>query len=216
MKQGAIFDMDGLLFDTELVYNKEWYAIADKYNLQIDPHMLDALRGTNGERMHAIVNAYWPKADAPRLCDELFRNAQNSLSHKVPMKQGVVELLEYLKGNAVKLAVASSAPIQLIKNNLCLAGIASYFDVVVSGEQVTHGKPAPDIFLLTAKKLGLPAEDCYVFEDGIHGVHAGLNAGCSTIMVPDLIPPTADLQNRCTGIYDNLSEVLKALQVKAC
>lgn len=79
-----------------------------------------------------------------------------------------------------------------------------------------HGKPAPDIFLLAAKLLGLPAEDCYVFEDGIHGVHAGLNADCSTIMVPDLIPPTADLQNRCTGIYDNLSEVLKALQTKAC
>ena len=172
MRAGAIFDMDGLLFDTELVYNQEWYYIAELYGLKVDPAMLDELRGTNGTRMSEIVNTYWPRVDAKKLTDELFAHAIVTLSKQVPMKPGVVELLEYLKQHAVRMAVASSAPMELIKSNLRLAGIADYFDAVVSGEQVEHGKPFPDIFLLAAQKLNLQAQDCYVFEDGINGVRA--------------------------------------------
>lgn len=216
MKAGAIFDMDGLLFDTELVYNQEWYYIAELYGLKVDPAMLDELRGTNGSRMIGIVNTYWPRVDAKKLTDELFAHAIVTLSTHVPMKPGVVELLEYLKQHAVRMAVASSAPMELIKSNLRLAGIADYFDAVISGEQVVHGKPSPDIFLLAAQQLGLPAADCYVFEDGIHGVRAGIRAGCSTIMVPDLVPPTEELYEQCTGIYPNLPTVLHAMQTNAC
>ena len=124
--------------------------------------------------------------------------------------------LEYLKQHAVRMAVASSAPMELIKSNLRLAGIADYFDAVVSGEQVEHGKPFPDIFLLAAQKLNLQAQDCYVFEDGINGVRAGIQAGCSTIMVPDLVPPTKELYEQCTGIYPSLHAVLHALQTYTC
>lgn len=216
MKAGAIFDMDGLLFDTELVYNQEWYYIAELYGLKVDPAMLDELRGTNGSRMMGIVNTYWPRVDAKKLTDELFAHAIVTLSTHVPMKPGVVELLEYLKQHAVRMAVASSAPMELIKSNLRLAGIADYFDAVISGEQVVHGKPSPDIFLLAAQQLGLPTADCYVFEDGIHGVRAGIRAGCSTIMVPDLVPPTEELYEQCTGIYPNLPAVLHAMQTNAC
>ena len=178
--------------------------------------MLDELRGTNGSRMIGIVNTYWPSVDAKKLTDELFAHAIVTLSTHVPMKPGVVELLEYLKQHAVRMAVASSAPMELIKSNLRLAGIADYFDAVISGEQVVHGKPSPDIFLLAAQQLGLPAADCYVFEDGIHGVRAGIRAGCSTIMVPDLVPPTEELYEQCTGIYPNLPAVLHAMQTNAC
>ena len=216
MRAGAIFDMDGLLFDTELVYNQEWDYIAELYGLKVDPAMLDELRGTNGTRMSEIVNTYWPRVDAKKLTDELFAHAIVTLSKQVPMKPGVVELLEYLKQHAVRMAVASSAPMELIKSNLRLAGIADYFDAVVSGEQVEHGKPFPDIFLLAAQKLNLQAQDCYVFEDGINGVRAGIQAGCSTIMVPDLVPPTKELYEQCTGIYPSLHAVLHALQTYTC
>ena len=153
-----------------------------------------------------------------RWADKSARNLMASLeeSKQVPMKPGVVELLEYLKQHAVRMAVASSAPMELIKSNLRLAGIADYFDAVVSGEQVEHGKPFPDIFLLAAQKLNLQAQDCYVFEDGINGVRAGIQAGCSTIMVPDLVPPTKELYEQCTGIYPSLHAVLHALQTYTC
>lgn len=216
MKSGAIFDMDGLLFDTELVYNDEWYYIAGLYNLQINPVMLDELRGTNGSRMTGIVNRYWPDVDAEKLTNELFAHAAVSLSKHVPMKPGVLELLKYLKRNGVHMAVASSAPMELIQRNLCLTGIVSYFDAVVSGEQVIHGKPCPDIFLLAADKIRLKAEDCYVFEDGINGVKAGIQAGCSTIMVPDLVPPVKELYEQCTGIYPDLYAVLQAIKTGKC
>lgn len=214
MKAGAIFDMDGLLFDTELVYNREWYKIANQYDLTIHEEMLDELRGTNGSVMNDIINRYCKDVDAEKLTKELFENAKHSLAVNVPMKAGAHELLDYLKAHAVKMAIASSAPSALIMSNLKGAGMDSYFDVVVSGQQVTHGKPAPDIFLLAASKLGLAPKDCYVLEDSIHGVHAGVRAGCFTIMVPDLVAPDAQVCELCNAIYPSLFDVIEALRAE--
>lgn len=216
MKAGAIFDMDGLLFDTELIYNDEWYHIATKYGLNLQQDMLNELRGTSGVLMNHIVNAYWPDVDAAKLTEELFENARNTMKQYVPVKSGVYEILTYFHKNHVRMAVASSAPLALIQNNLQLAEITKYFDVIVSGEEVKHGKPAPDIFLLALQRLHLAAEDCYVFEDGIHGAYAGIQAGCSTIMVPDLLPPTDELCKLCTGIYYSLHDVMQAIKNKEC
>ena len=99
----------------------------------------------------------------------------------------------------------------MVEHNLELAGIAQYFDVVVSGQEVVYGKPEPDIFLLAAERLGLSPMDCYVFEDGINGVKAGLAAGCTTIMIPDLTPPTEELKHACAGIYSSLLEAKDAM-----
>ena len=183
MRAGAIFDMDGLLFDTELVYNQEWYYIAELYGLKVDPAMLDELRGTNGTRMSEIVNTYWPRIDAKKLTDELFAHAIVTLSKQVPMKPGVVELLEYLKQHAVRMAVASSAPMELIKSNLRLAGIADYFDAVVSGEQGRAWKAVPGYLPSSCTETESAGAGLLCFEDGINGVRAGIQAGCSTIMV---------------------------------
>ena len=87
----------------------------------------------------------------------------------------------------------------------------AYFDAVVSGEDVTHGKPAPDIFLLAANRLGCNPADCYVFEDGINGVRAGLAAGCTTIMVPDTVLPTDEVRAACAGVFASLDEAREAI-----
>lgn len=212
MKSGAIFDMDGLLFDTEQVYNKEWYETAKRHELTIHPAMLDSLRGTSGIQMYTKIQTFWPNVKAKELVEEVFANAQASLQEAVPMKPGVIEILTYLAQQNIKLAVASSAPRELVTQNLHTAKIADYFSVVVSGDDVAISKPAPDCFLLAAEKLQLAPQDCYVFEDGIHGVRAGLAAGCAVIMVPDFIAPTPDLYERCMGIYPNLSAAREALE----
>lgn len=214
MKAGALFDMDGLLFDTERVYNRAWNEIAYEHGLRIHPEMLDELRGTNGSFMCAIVNRYWLDVKAEYLIEEVFDKAKKALENNVPIKRGAIELLSFFQQNHVRLAVASSAPMALIKKNLKVSGLDSYFDVVVSGEQVTHGKPAGDIYVLAAEKLHLRAQDCYVFEDGIHGVYAGIHAGCKTYMIPDLIPPTDEVLAACAGVYPSLCDILHELQTR--
>lgn len=216
MKAGAIFDMDGLLFDTEVLYNSGWKKVADAHGLTLDPKMLDETTGVSGEVMYETVRRYWPDADVPRMVEEIFEDTLQMLSQEVPVKEGVYEILSYLKESGVKMAVASSSPYHLVMNNLRVAQIDSYFDVVVSGGQVERGKPAPDIFILAAEKLGLAPEDCYVLEDGPNGVHAGAAAGCSTIMVPDLIAPTEELRSICAGVYPSLKEVLEAMKRGDC
>lgn len=216
MKSGAIFDMDGLLFDTERVYDEEWRKVGRSHGFLIDDKMLDETRGANGEFMNRIINKYLPDADAARLTEEVFENSKKTLAESVPVKPGVKEILKYFKENQVKMAVASSSPMELILHNLKTADIASYFDVLVSGEQVARGKPEPDIFLLAARKLGIKPQDCYVFEDGIHGVYGGVAAGCSTIMILDLVKPKADLYNICTGIYSSLLDVLEVIKKGEC
>lgn len=204
--------MDGLLFDTETIYGKEWEKLARLYGFTVSQQMMNDLYGTSGAFMESIVKHYVPHMDPTRLIMEIFENARKTLSDSVPVKPGVYELLDYLKEQKVKIAVASSSPMDLIEKNLRLTGITSYFDVIVSGEQVEHGKPDPDIFLLAAKKLGLEAADCYVLEDGINGVYAGVRAGCATIMVPDMAAPNEEIGHICIGIYDSLSAVLNAIK----
>lgn len=216
MKTGAIFDMDGLLFDTEVVYNEEWKVVAKEHHLEFHPEMLDEMRGMSGASMYKVMNKYWPDIDAAQITKELFEHARETLKWKVPVKPGVESILKYFRENNVKCAVASSSPMDLILSNLKVAHIDSYFDVVVSGQQVAHGKPAPDIFLLAASELGLDPHDCYVFEDGPNGLHAGVAAGCSTIMVPDLIKPTEELQEICIGIYPTLEAVMEAIKQGKC
>lgn len=216
MKAGAIFDMDGLLFDTEILYNKEWKKVADENGLILEEKMLDEIRGTGGTVMYETINRYWPNIDAERLRKQIFENTKEILSKNVPVKCGVLELLRYLKENGVKTAVASSSPMESIQNNLKVSGLESYFDTIVSGEQVLHGKPAPDIFLLAAEKLSLSPKECYVFEDGPNGIYAGVRAGCATIMIPDLISPTEELHEITVGIYKSLKEVLDAIEAGEC
>lgn len=212
MKKGAIFDMDGLLFNTELVFNTSWHEVANSHGLSIHEEMLDELRGTNGMIMNTIINSYIPNADAEKLVQEVFAFAKKALEQSVPMKEGVIEILPYFKDNNVKLALASSAPLDLILNNLKKSNTDIYFDVIVSGQQVINGKPEPDIFISAADKLMLNPSDCYVFEDGFHGVEAAVRAGCSTIMVPDLLVPTKKQYEVCCGIYTSLRDVLAAIK----
>ena len=133
------------------------------------------------------------------------------LAKGVPEKPGAREILAFFQDRDVGIAVASSSGRRVILDNLRRAGLAAYFEVVASGEDVANGKPAPDIFLLAAQRLGLAPEECYVFEDSINGARAGMAAGCATVVVPDLIPPTEDLRSSSAGIYPSLHAAREAI-----
>ena len=211
MKQGAIFDMDGLLFDTERMYRDSWKQSAQQFGLVHNPDFPRAVCGSSGAHMREIILQYYPQVDAKAFADDCILRVERELETHVPEKTGVRDILQYFKQHGVRVAVESSSKRATVLHNLKQADILSYFDAVVSGDQVTHGKPAPDIFLLTAQQIGCEPENCYVFEDGTNGIRAGAAAGCTTIMIPDLTPPNAQLEQLCAGIYPSLSDAMNAI-----
>ncbi len=210
MKKGAIFDMDGLLFDTEQLYRESWTYMAGKYGQIHNPAFPAAVSGTSGEHMEEVVRAYYPEIDAQAFIQSVVARVEELEKDSVPEKPGMREILAYFHEKGVKMAVASSSRREAIVQNLRAAGIEHYFETVVSGTDVARGKPEPDIFLLAARKLGLAPEDCYVFEDAVNGTRAGIAAGCAVVMIPDAVAPTEDIRAGCVGIFDSLHEALEA------
>ena len=211
MKKGAIFDMDGLLFDTERLFRDSWGEMARQFGQVPQPDFPAAVAGTSGEGMREVIHRYYPDVDA-RACQEgCISHTAEVLRENLPEKPGMREILAFFQMRGTKIAVASSSGREMILDNLRRAGIEAYFDAIVSGDEVTRGKPEPDIFLLAAQKLGCIPEDCYVFEDGINGARAGIAAGCAAVMIPDLFPPTEDLRTGCAGIYSSLHEAQCAI-----
>lgn len=209
MKRGAIFDMDGLLLDTERLYQESWVEMARAFGQTPDPAFPAAVSGTSGEGMREVIRRYYPAVDPYAFQAGCIARVDGILDEQgPPVKPGAGELLEYLTTRGVKLAVASSSGRERILSNLRAARLDRFFDAVVSGQQVERGKPEPDIFLFAAREIGRPPEDCYVFEDSVNGVRAGMAAGCLTVMIPDLVPPPKGLA--VSAVCESLSDV-KAL-----
>lgn len=211
-KKGAIFDMDGLLFDTERLFRDSWVEMAKRFGQVPQPDFPAAVAGTSGAGMREVIRQYYPSVDPFAFQEGCVSHTADVLKEGIPEKAGMRKILDFFRAQGVKLAVASSSGREMILSNLQRANIAAYFDAVVSGEDVSRGKPEPDIFLLAAQRLGCTPESCYVFEDGINGVRAGIAAGCATVMIPDLFEPTEDILNSCAGIYPDLRAAQKAIE----
>lgn len=212
MKHGAIFDMDGTLLDTECLYQNTWVQLAQEFGQTPNPDFPRAVCGSSGEHMLEIIHAYYPTVDARRFMNSCYARVAQIIETSIPKKPGMEEILCYLRDQGVKLAVASSSSHAQIEKNLRLTGVLDYFDAVIGGDEVENSKPAPDIFLLAAQRIGCTPENCYVFEDGTNGILAGAAAGCATVMIPDLTPPTDELRSVCTAVYESLSAAREAIE----
>ena len=208
---GAIFDMDGVLFDTERIYQQTWHEKAAERGTELNSDFVKVISGTSGARMHQVIEQYYHVTDGAALAEECRSRIRRKLSVGVPVKEGVREILEIFKGKGMPIAVASSSFARQIEANLHKANLRSYFSEVVSGTEVEYGKPAPDIFLRAASRLGCKPQECFVFEDSENGIRAGYAAGCTTIMVPDLIEPSSEIRQYCTKICGDLVEARKEI-----
>lgn len=210
--RGAIFDMDGVLFDTERLYQDTWQEIAKEQKVELGSGFVKDISGTNGSRMIQVVEKYYKVSDGSVIVEKCMSRMEEKLSVHVPVKEGVFEILQFLKEKGIRTAVASSTVQDRIEQNLQMTGIRDYFMEIVSGSEVENGKPAPDIFLCAAERLGCRPEECFVFEDSENGVRAGYAAGCATIMIPDLIEPGDGVHSCCFRICRNLQEVQKEIK----
>lgn len=213
MIRGAIFDMDGLMFETERLFAISWAEQARRFGFQPVPEFHRAVCGTSGTLARDIVRKFYPGIpDANSFINDGCDRVADMMAESVPEKEGLHEIVDYLKGLGLRLAVASSSEAELIRANLTKTGLAGQFDVLLSTSQVARGKPVPDVFLEAARRLGLAPGECYVFEDGINGVKAGIAAGCHTYMIPDMIPPTQEIREQCDGVFPSLLVLLEFLK----
>lgn len=213
MKRGAIFDMDGTLFDTEKLYRQAWLDVAIEFGEEKNYDLPTAVSGTNlDEYTLKILKSFYPNIDAEKYIARVLEVAREVSERNLELMLGVEEILEFFKAAGVKMVVASSAPVEVIEKNLTRKNLRGYFEDVVGGDSVKNGKPAPDIFLLAAKKINLPSSECYIFEDSFNGIRSAASSGGVAIMIPDTIQPTEEIKNLCTAIFTNLIEAKLSIE----
>lgn len=170
--------------------------------------------GTNATRTKEIVLDYY----GPDFPYEDFRKEASVLFHEqvdcdgLPVKEGVRELLDYLKEQGVPAAVASSTRLEVVADELKQAGLYEYFRVVMGGDQLKRSKPEPDIYLMTCDKMDVIPGRAYAIEDSYNGIRSSYSAGMRPIMVPDMLPPTEEMRQKSVAVLENLLMVREYLE----
>lgn len=215
MITGVIFDMDGLMFDTECMWATFWEPALAELGLPYREGLAEAARGSAGENLRKIVRSFYGEdCDAEAILDNLQKAADRAFELPVPKKHGIDELLAWLDEQQIPMAVASSSREKSIRHHLENWDMTHYFKTIVSGQHVTRSKPDPEIFLLAAEKLGVEPKHCLVLEDSYNGVRAGAAGGFVTVMVPDLMKPDDEMRSLYTMECKSLNEVLEKLKNK--
>ena len=213
MTKAVIFDMDGLLVDSEYEGLFVLQNCARKQNIEMS---LDDIKLTLGSTYAFSIDLYsrlYPKMDSVKLFAD-FKVGMRELAEagKVPLKKGAKELLEYLKVHGIPCAVASSSPKTMVEAYLGKLGVLDYFDAFVTGDLGLPSKPAPDMFLTAAQELHTDPKDCLVLEDSVNGIKAGRNAGMQVGMVPDVLPYKDELKPFCDYVLPDLAAVIPLLE----
>ena len=211
--KGAVFDMDGLMFDTEnLTYQLQKQILNnDGFDFSIEHY-----KQTVGKRLADLLPLF-QKFFGEDFDAEGFRQKCREAYIKytdengVPVKPGLNEILEKLKAEKIKIALATSTTSRSAKRTLKTAGVLDYFDEIVCAEDVEYGKPDPEPFLKAAEKLSLNPGKCLALEDSYNGIISAHSAGMITVMVPDLIEPTEEITALCDYIFKDLNEVAKII-----
>ncbi|MCR5425567.1 MAG: HAD family phosphatase [Lachnospiraceae bacterium] len=216
MKEYAavVFDMDGVIFDSERCMMECWLELAEKYGLEdLRPHYL-ACTGTNVAKTRQIMlDAYGADFPYERFAKEASVLFHGRYDHgKLPMKRGVFEILDYLKGQGKKLALASSTKRETVTMQLREAGVLEYFAELVCGDMVERSKPAPDIFLRACEVIGVRPEDAYAIEDSYNGIRAAHAGHLRPIMVPDLRPADEEMRSLAEAVLPSLPDVVEYLR----
>ena len=211
MIKAVLFDMDGLMFDTERLYGNAWQNAAKLQCFKISDEAILQIKGANKALVYKIL-----KEDAGEGFDiDKGRETREEYitnhikEHGITKKKGLDRLLIFLKENNIKTCLASSTKREVALRYLKMADVYKYFDDFTCGDEIENGKPAPDIFLKAAEKLGTDIKECLVLEDSINGIKGGLSAGARVIMVPDTIEPTDEIREKVDAIEPDLEAVIE-------
>lgn len=209
----VLFDMDGLMFDTESVWAKAWDYAGKKIGAGSLEYMNIETLGMTIKGVYEICKEKFGKDYDVDLLMATRNNYVHDyyLSNPVPLKKGLVELLDYLKAKNIKMAVASSSPKEEVERYLKSSGTYGYFSAVICGDMITHSKPHPEIYERAAALVGEKPKDCLALEDARAGLWSAYNAGCKTVMIPDLWQPDEETEKILYAKLNDLTEVKKLI-----
>ena len=206
----ALFDMDGLMLDSERMARSAWTrALADHgYHLEAQDY-LRLLGRTVGDARGILTEIFGPDLPYDQVFEQRLAYYQADIdANGIPVKPGLLDLLDFLELHGVPKAVASSTPAWFVRRKLVKVGIFQRFSVVVCGDMVPRGKPYPDLFLEAARRLNAAPGECVVLEDSEAGIRAANRAAMLALMVPDLKPPTPEIQAMAYRVLPSLKEAI--------
>ncbi len=215
--RAVIFDMDGLMFDTEKIAVKAWAYSAGLFAYDLQPEMLIETIGLNMPNSLKIFRKYFDQ----RFQDNYEEIVSVALKYQfdytkangVPIKKGLLELLDYLDEKSIKKGIATSSNQKEVLDLIKRANLLNRYDTIICGDMIKKGKPEPDIFLAVAKELGVEAENCMVLEDSPNGILGAFRAGMTPVMIPDLKEPD-DITK--TYFYAQCASLLDVINLIQC
>ncbi|MBP3243285.1 MAG: HAD family phosphatase [Ruminococcus sp.] len=210
MCRGAIFDMDGLMLDTEKLLVRFWRQAASEYGYDMTDEDVFGIRSLSRKysvpRLKERFGQEFPFEEVRSRRIKLMNDFIDQNGFEV--KRGLFELLSYLKDSGKSIAVATATARDRATDYLRRINALDYFDAVICGDMVTNGKPEPDIYITAANELGIPCDECAAFEDSPNGVLSAYRAGCQVIMIPDLTQPTEEMLPTLSGVYSDLEKAI--------
>ena len=211
--EAVLFDMDGLLIDTEAVYIDALQDAARDLQIEMSLDFCHSMIGISGRECDVMIqNFYGAEFRIDRFRERFSGHARRRLDSHLPMKPGVVEMLEFLAGRGLRLAVATGSGRVTAERHLGKAGLIGRFAAVATRDDVENAKPAPDVYLEAARRLGVAPERCIAFEDSNVGLTAAHAAGTMAFMVPDILPPLPEVRAKCLRVFGDLHEARQLLE----
>lgn len=215
MSLNVVFDMDGLMFDSERLHAEAWEFAGSKAGISVSD-TVKKIAGVSFEESKKIWNSeIGDKVDIESFYNDFIDFVKDRYENDSPIpKKGLYSILNYLKNESANIAVASNAHMKLIEHNLKSAKIYDYFKVIVSVEMVEHPKPAPEIYLKACELLGVSPQDTYALEDSRTGITAAYKAGCKSILIPDSWNPDEEILSHILAKYDDLEQVKNDFELR--
>ena len=210
----VIFDMDGVIFETEKLAQESWRLVAKEFGVPVGDDFMTMLLGMSHTGILDVYAKYFGDYELGSRIYNWRKVFMNDSIEKngVPVKPGVRELFAYLRETGLPMALATSSYRPNVERLFRVTALENPFSVVITGDTLEHSKPDPEIFLRAAQGLNVPINECLIIEDSYNGIIAGSAAGAVTVMVPDMVQPTPEIRARAFAVCDSLVDIIPLIQ----